>query len=251
MSPSLSERVGRSFTRSFTTYHDAAAQQATIASDLVRRLCESTAPRSFGLALELGCGTGHLTRQLCTHLRFEKLMLNDLSPKAADTAQALSADFLPGDASQIIWPDAPDLIASASMIQWLPEPAAFMRHAAKALAPGGWLAVSGFGPKQFQELAEIGTGARAPGLCPTETLSTAVEDTLEIVSLGAAEHQIHFPTAHKLLTHLRHTGVNGRAEKVWTKAHLRTFCDTYARRFGGPKGLPLTYQPIWIIARKR
>lgn len=251
MKADFSDRVQRSFDRSFGSYHDAACPQADIADRLVRVLRESGAPRHFATALELGCGTGHLTQRLCAAFGFGALAVNDLSPRAERTANTVGAAFLHGDAMRIEWPERLGLIASASMIQWLPQPAAFMRRAAAALAPDGWLAISGFGPEQYRELARLGSSATAPGLCRPGDLAAAVRTDLEIVTTGETVQTMQFSSPRKVLDHLRKTGVNGRAQGVWTKSRLAEFTHDYTRLFGGDAGVPLTYHATWIIARKR
>ncbi len=250
MNTQLANRVQRSFSRSFGTYHQAAGQQVLIAERLVRELCDNGAPRYFASVLELGCGTGHLTQRLCSQFAFGALTVNDLSTEAQLTANTAGAAFLQGDAARIAWPGQPRLIASASMIQWLPDPALLLRRAAAALAPGGWLAVSGFGPEQYRELVQIGSSARAPGLCRPDDLAAAVRGDLDIVISGEALQEMHFASPRDVLEHLRNTGVNGRAQHVWTKSRLLQFTSEYRRRFDGQAGVPLTYHPIWIIARK-
>lgn len=244
-------RVARSFSRSFETYHDAADQQAKVAEILVNALRDHGAPARFERGLELGCGTGHLTRRISATFDIDALTLNDIAPCAHDTAVNYSACFLPGDAAKIEWPQRPDLIVSASMIQWLDDPQRFLRRAARALAPGGWLAVSGFGPTQYHELVDIGSSAQAPGLCRPGDLANAIRDELEVLTASEALVPVTFPTPRKVLEHLRQTGVNGRARTVWTKASLSQFTRDYTVRFGDETGVPLTYHPVWIIARKR
>ncbi|MCG7522174.1 methyltransferase domain-containing protein [Ruegeria sp. Ofav3-42] len=251
MNAQLAERVQRSFSRSFRSYHDSASQQSQIANHLVHEMRTGGAPQHFAFGLEFGCGTGHLTQRLCETFEFRSLMINDLSPEAEQTAYAVGADFLCGDAETLNWPGQPNLIASASMIQWLRDPAAFLRKAATALTPGGWLAVSGFGPEQYRELVKVGSTAKAPGLCRSEDLAAAVRDELEIISTGDTIREMHFASPRKVLEHLRRTGVNGRAQKGWTKTSLNQFTDQYVRYFGSETGVSLTYQPTWIVARKR
>ncbi|WP_246423103.1 methyltransferase domain-containing protein [Roseospira visakhapatnamensis] len=250
MTAALTDRVQRSFSRSFPSYHDAAGPQAWIAGRLVQELRRGGAPRRFASAFELGCGTGHLTHLLCRDFGFGTLYLNDLAPEARLTAQAAGAAFLLGDAQQIEWPAMLGLVASASMIQWLQDPAQLLKKAAAALAPGGWLAISGYGPEQYRELARLGSSARAPGLCRPEHLAAAVDGPLEVVQTGERVRQRYFPTPRQVLDHLRKTGVNGQARKTWTKSTLARFTAEYARSFGTGAGVPLTYHPVWIIARK-
>ncbi|WP_170349941.1 methyltransferase domain-containing protein [Ruegeria atlantica] len=250
MNAQMTSRVQRSFSRSFHSYHEASNQQARIAERLAKDLQRDGAPTHFASGLEFGCGTGHLTQRLCAQFAFDGLTVNDLSPEAYETAASFGAGFLCGDAETVAWPAKPDLIASASMIQWLPDPAAFLHRAAQALAPGGWLAVSGFGPLQYQELVQIGSAAKAPGLCGPEVLAAAVEGILNVVSAGESKQQMQFSSPRDVLDHLRRTGVNGRAQKPWTKSSLLSFNNDYVRQFGGKDGVPLTYHPTWIIARK-
>lgn len=250
MNVQLADRVQRSFSRSFGTYDGTADQQAWVAEKLVLELGGNGAPNRFASAFELGCGTGHLTRMLQRNFSFGALCLNDIAPQAFETAQAAGSSFVVGDARYVEWPTGIALVTSASMIQWMEDPAELMVKAARSLAPGGWLAISGFGPEQYRELTRIGTSARAPGLCRPADLAVAVEQHLEVVSVGEAVRTSYFGTPRKVLEHLRHTGVNGRAQKTWTKSTLTQFVDTYSRNFQTPEGVSLTYHPVWIIARK-
>ncbi|WP_170559969.1 methyltransferase [Ruegeria atlantica] len=251
MNAHIADRVQRSFSRSFRSYHDAAGQQAQIADRLIREMQVCGAPRCFATALEFGCGTGHLTNLMTSAFDIGHLTINDLSPEAVVTAMAANADFLCGDANVIEWPPQPNLITSASMIQWLYDPATFLQRAAEALTPGGWLAVSGFGPEQYRELVKVGSTASAPGLCRSEELAAAIEDQLEIITCGETLSVLHFETPRDVLKHLRRTGVNGRAQKVWTKTSLADFTARYTRNFKTESGVSLTYNPTWIVARKR
>ncbi|NVO56300.1 methyltransferase domain-containing protein [Rhodobacteraceae bacterium B1Z28] len=250
MTLQLTEKVQRSFSRSFDTYHDAASQQAWVANRLVTELRGHGAPSHFGAAFELGCGTGHLTRLLCKNFSFDRLSVNDIASQARDTADAAGANFVAGDARHVRWPRNVDLLTSASMIQWMDDPADFLAKAARGLAPGGWLAVSGFGPKQYQELTQIGSTARAPGLCGPEVLAAAVGAKLQVLAVGESLRKSHFATPRHVLEYLRKTGVNGRAKGAWTKSTLARFTADYIRYFETPKGVSLTYHPVWIIARK-
>lgn len=251
MTVQFADRVQRSFSRSFDTYHDTASQQAWIANRLVSELRQHGAPDHFAHAFELGCGTGHLTRHLCESFGFGTLNLNDLAPQARTTADAVAAEFVAGDAREIEWPEQIDLLASASMIQWMEDPVRLLTKAANALAPVGWLAISGFGPKQYSELTRIGTAARAPGLCRPGDLVAALGDRMEVLSAGECVRQSYFATPRQVLEHLRNTGVNGRAQATWTKSTLARFTSDYMRLFETPRGVSLTYHPVWVIARKR
>lgn len=245
------DRVQRSFSRSFETYHAAAAQQAWVAERLAQALVDCDAPTKFENGFEFGCGTGHLTRALYRRFQYSQLTLNDLMSEARLTAKDHRAGFIDGDACSVTWPEGLDLVASASMIQWVPNPGYLVDKAANHLARGGWLALSGYGPDQFSQLAALGSSSNAPGLIALDALRDAVTERFEILDIGEARHLLRFPSPRSVLRHLRETGVNGRARETWTKSSLSQFSAAYTDMFGSPDGVTLTYHPIWIVARRR
>lgn len=244
-------RIQRSFSRSFHSYHRAAGPQAQIADQMAQRLVDLGAPDQFSTLFEIGCGTGHLTGSLHKYFSFDTATLNDLMPEAQNTVHRWGANFLPGDIQNVRWPQNPDLIASTSTIQWLANPAAVVDRAIRHVAPGGWVAISGFGPDQYSELVALGSSARAPGLCLPEDLVDDADPDVEILDLWHDRQELWFDTPLDVLRHLRQTGVNGRAAKVWTRSDLSEFNIRYRAAFSGPNGVSLTYHPIWVIARKR
>ena len=86
MNTMSTDRVKRSFRRSFHSYHNSAIQQSWIAQQLAQRISDLSTPKHFGSAFEIGCGTGHLTEALHRHFCFGKIILNDLIPEAEETA---------------------------------------------------------------------------------------------------------------------------------------------------------------------
>ncbi|WP_298850249.1 methyltransferase domain-containing protein [uncultured Ruegeria sp.] len=251
MTAQLADKVQRSFSRSFQTYNDTASQQAWVARKLISELRRAGAPDWFGTTFELGCGTGHLTRLLRQNFDLPDLYLNDIAPQAQATADADKAAFIAGDVRLVEWPARLDLVASASMIQWMEDPAHLLHQAADALETGGWLAISGFGPRQYQELTQIGSTARAPGLCTPEALKAAIDGPFKVLTVGESIRQSFFATPRDVLKYLRRTGVNGRAQKSWTRSTLAQFEADYVQNFGTSYGVSLTYHPVWVTAQKR
>ncbi|WP_298966643.1 methyltransferase domain-containing protein [uncultured Roseibium sp.] len=243
-----------SFARSQDSYHDNAREQARIVQLLVDRMVSLGAPKTFGTVFEFGCGSGHLSQALVDQFGIASLFLNDLAYSTRLPALPVKASFRLGDVRKIDWPDSPSLIASASTIQWLADPQCLLQRAADALAPGGWLVVSGYGHSQFIELAQLGSTARAPGLCGSKDLArflrTGFDNELEILEAREEINPVWFDTPLDVLRHLRRTGVNAPRSQVWTRAKLMRFCSDYIDRFSSNALVPLTYHPVWIIARK-
>ncbi|WP_291732436.1 malonyl-ACP O-methyltransferase BioC [Leisingera sp. F5] len=249
-------RVRQSFRRGLDSYHGTASVQADIAAQLAGLLQAQGAPRRFGAVLEFGCGTGHLTRHLLQRFSAGSLLLNDLVPEAAQVLQALGgaapaqSRFEAGPIETLPLPQQLDLIASASTVQWVCDLPALMARLAARLKPGGWLALSGFGRGQFRELAALGSAAAAPSYLDAGEWPSVLPQGLEILAIEQRPAVLEFDTALELLKHLRRTGVNGHAQQSWSRRRLQEFEDAYRQRFGGGGKLPLTYDPVLLVARK-
>ena len=248
-------RVQQSFRRGLESYHAGASVQARIAGHLGAMLAEN-AGRSFGRVFEFGCGTGHLTRALTENHDIKELCLNDLVPDCSDAALAAVCGaprvrFQAGDVQTVELPDALNLIASASTVQWIEDQPRLLSRLSGQLADGGWLALSGFGSSQFHELAALGSTAGAPGYRDAEEWDAILPAEMELVAVHQTRIIRFFDTARDVLRHLRETGVNGNAQGGWTRARLAGFEAEYEARFRGDAGLTLTYDPVWMLARKR
>ncbi|MCB4455872.1 malonyl-ACP O-methyltransferase BioC [Leisingera sp. McT4-56] len=249
-------RVRQSFRRGLESYHGSASVQADIAGQLAAMLQQQGAPRRFASVLEFGCGTGHLTRQLLQRFQADSLSLNDLVPEAAQVLQALDgtapaqARFAGGPIEILPLPQELDLIASASTVQWIPDLAGLAARLAAHLKPGGWLALSGFGRGQFRELAALGSAAAAPSYLDADEWPAVLPHGMEILQITQRPVVLEFSSAMHLLKHLRQTGVNGHAQQNWSRRRLREFEEAYRARFGRNGILPLTYDPVLLVARK-
>lgn len=248
-------RIRQSFRRGLQSYHRNASVQADIAARLSQMLQEQGAPGRFGAALEFGCGTGHLTRQLLQRFDIGSLVLNDLVPEAALGLKELQpappqARFECGPIESLALPQDLDLIASASTVQWIPDLPALTAQLAAHLKPGGWLALSGFGRRQFHELAALGSGAAAPSYLDAADWPAVLPEGVEILAVEQAPAVLEFGSAVALLKHLRQTGVNGQARQNWSRRRLQEFEAAYQARFGRGGQLPLTYDPVLLVARK-
>jgi len=250
-------RVRQSFRRGLSSYHQHASAQADIATRLIGLLLQQGAPKRFENVLEFGCGTGHLTQSLMQTLDIHHLTLNDLVAEAAPQLAALTShraettSFTFGPIETLPLPKELDLITSASTVQWIGDPAALMARLAARLCPGGWLAISGFGTAQFHQLRRLGSNAAAPSYINAEDWPMQLPRDVELVHVAQKPVEMLFDNAIDLLRHLRNTGVNAQAEQRWSRGRLAEFEGTYRSRFGQDNKLPLTYDPVWMIARKR
>ncbi|AWN41081.1 methyltransferase domain-containing protein [Methylobacterium durans] len=161
-------------------YDRAAGVQARVAASLVERIAGlPLGPRPR--VLEIGCGTGFLTRALRERLAPRALLATDIAPGMVARAKARAPDgpdlrYLVMDGERPCLAPGPrfDLIASSLAAQWfedLPGAVAGLSH---LLAPGGWLALATLAEGTFGEWgrahATSGTRAATPAYPPLRTL---------------------------------------------------------------------------------
>lgn len=245
MSGAATARVARSFARGLPGYDAAAEAQRRIAGALFAEY-RRFSPEVPARILEAGYGSGHLTRHLLT-LRPARLWLNDL---AAPPLPGIAATYLPGDIAGVGLPGGLDLVASASMLQWVADPGLVLARLCAAVAPGGMLAVSSFAPGHFPELRALGSRAAAPSCLSGAGLAARVPPGWSVCGSGEWRITLRFADAMAVLRHLRATGVNARAGQFRTRGALQEFLSRYEAAHPGAGGVPLTYVASWLVARQ-
>ncbi len=250
------DRIAQSFRRGLSSYSRAAQVQKDGTARLLDIYDLVSTRRAFPHALEFGCGTGFLTRALLSRFQISDLTLNDLLPEAeprvADVlGQVSESRFLPGPVEELDVPQGLDLIASAATVQWVEDQARLLEKLTDALAEDGWLLLSGFGPSHFAELQSLGLSRFGDSFRDPEGWRAILPANLTPITVQVETHVLQLKTPHSVLMHLRETGVNGAVGQQWTRARLRTFEEDYLARFGSDRGVSLTYQPVYLIARKQ
>ncbi|GGE55040.1 methyltransferase domain-containing protein [Actibacterium pelagium] len=248
------DRVAQSFRRGLASYGRAAQVQKDGTSRLLDLFALVSTQTRFAQALEFGCGTGFLTRALLSRFEIGELTLNDLLPEAVERTQDSLTDkttALPGPIEELALPASLDLIASAATVQWIEDQQSLLQKLSEALAPGGWLLLSGFGPGHFTELQSLGLTKFNDSFRDPNAWKGILPDGLQPVTVQMESHVLQLSSPHSVLMHLRQTGVNGAVGAQWTKSRLRDFEARYIAEYSTDHGVTLTYQPVYVIARKR
>ncbi len=247
------DRIAQSFRRGLKSYSRAAQVQKDGTARLLDLYDLVSTRTQFDTAFEFGCGTGFLTRALLERLKINDLTLNDLLPEAEERLRGivpLGTPFLSGPVEDLELPQNLDLIASAATVQWIEDQKHLLRKLSDALAPGGWLLLSGFGPDHFTELQSLGLTHFDDSFRDPVSWRAILPNDLRPVTVQMESHVLRLSSPHSVLMHLRQTGVNGGAGAQWTKTRLRDFDQRYRANFGSENGVTLTYQPVYLIARK-
>ncbi|MDY4280649.1 MAG: malonyl-ACP O-methyltransferase BioC [[Pasteurella] mairii] len=245
-------RVAQRFSQSLTTYDQQAVAQQQINRQLIQLLLQQE-KRHFAQLLEIGCGTGQLTALLKQHFSVTQWHLNDLcavQPRLQTLLAGEQFHFFQGDAESICFPKGYDLIASASTVQWFSDPKAFIAQCAAKLRPRGLLLLSTFAPQNLQEIRHLtGIGLTCPDRdCWRDWLTPH----FEILHLSQRDIPLYFASPMAVLQHLKATGVTAVRRENWTKSKLQHFLQHYQQHYAvEAKKVRLTYQPIFIFARKK
>ena len=146
------QRISDAFGAAAAHYDDHAGPQR-FAARLVADLAQRQRPQGVRRILEIGCGTGLLTRDIQARWPDAEIIVTDLSPGMLDKAAAgglVAATFLAMDGEAPAF-DGPwfDLILSSLAFQWFDDLSAAIARLAALLRPGGSLIFSTMGQGSF------------------------------------------------------------------------------------------------------
>lgn len=241
------ELVAQRFEQAASTYDHEALMQMSVAASLWELTLLHSNLDVDSQVLEVGCGTGLLTRRLIERLHPENLQLWDIAmcPDGIDEAHFTRCDA--ELAIKSVSPASFDLIISASTLQWFNSPSTFIADAVKALRPGGMLAVSTYGPNMCCELRQAGYAvSNYPSLA--SLLSRLDADTATVIDAIDDTICQRFDSPRDVLCHLRSTGVNALSRRPIPTSQMRGILSNYPLDSDGKA--TLTFNPIYCIIKK-
>lgn len=235
--------VARCFGRSMDTYDANALPQKRIASRLARLIADA-APVRGGHMLEIGPGTGMLTRELAGVLAPAEADFVDVcriepfglfATEHYHTSDAAAWLASASDASY-------DYVVSSSAVQWINGLEPFMADCRRVLRPGGMLAISTFAPGNLSELDSLGV----PSLRYTGAdILREMLHGMSRIQVICEEEKAVFADARHALMHLKLTGVTAAGRLGSPQAGSRLSALMPRRPDGS---VQLTYRPVYIIA---
>jgi len=145
-------RIAEAFSRSAHRYEQASQLQAEVATALAHMAVKDLpeAPR----ILEIGCGTGGLTRHLLDEISDGTFLITDIAPTMVETCRERCADpratFAHMDGEHPDLGDGQyDLIVSSLAMQWFADLRGGIAVLSRHLVPGGRLVFSTLGHDTF------------------------------------------------------------------------------------------------------
>lgn len=233
------------FEKSMDKYDENAVVQRFIAEVMTKETAKIK--KDYGKILELGCGTGLLTRQIKDNLNYKNYTANDLTDKSKIFLDKILPEYnyISGNAQKISTNTKYDLIISNAMFQWFKNLDEVLDKYRNLLNKDGILAFTTFSPDNFIELKNL-TGLTLDYL-PADDLKKILEKNYRILKFETYKETLEFKSPLELLYHMKNTGVNSLDNKSWTFADVKEFCDKYNAVYDK---VTLTYTPILVIAQK-
>ena len=226
------------FAKNLESYDENAKIQKRMAERLVD-LVENKNPKKI---LEIGCGTGFVTRLINERMEFETYLALDIVAECETYIKYINPNitFIPADIEDFIKNNSEkyDLIISNASLQWVEDFEGVVKSLQTRLNPNGELVFSTFGNENFREIYHI-TGATLEYFSINE-----LQNLFPQAKIYPEIHIMAFESPKDVLKHLQSTGVNALEQTSWTKKDLSDFENGYNNICS--RRPTLTYNPVYI-----
>ena len=262
-------RISATFGRAAATYEEHAAIQKQMAHALLAQAQASG--QSFFRILEIGCGTGYLTRLFSQAYPDAVIIASDISPAMVAHASALqpagaNVRFICQDGENLTVEGSFDLIISNAAIQWFSDYARAFDGFAARLRDDGLLLYATFGPETFCELHDAFRAARHSLALPADVrhgpafiCAAKLAEQAAISGLSCRHHeekvQLSFSTVRDFLLSIKKVGANQSSQPTaepFQRRLLPEMMRCYEQYFRSADGLiPATYHLLFGSAKKQ
>lgn len=207
--------------------------------------------------LDIGCGTGNLTRRLAETWPRADVDGIDLAPGMIDEARRLNGTatrpvFFVADAATFTGERPYDLLVSSSTLHWVQPLESTFKHLANLLTSDGGFAFAIMLEHTLKELHDARTEV-APDNPPAQRMPSneAVCDALARAGFHVEidemeEHVTHAESTAELLHELQALGVTGgplsRGTRPLSRGEIQRLAGIYDTRYRDEAGVFATYQ---------
>ncbi|HEY0767284.1 MAG TPA: malonyl-ACP O-methyltransferase BioC [Steroidobacteraceae bacterium] len=250
-------RLRASFDRASASYESSASLQARVAAELLERL--ATFAFEPQVVLDLGAGTGRVTRELKRRYRRALVIALDLAPGMLREARRHSQlwrrfERVCGDALRLpLAAGSVDVVFSSLMLQWCEPLDTALAEVRRVLKSDGFFAFSTFGTDTLYELRSAWT--HADGYNHVNHFVDVHDVGDALVRAGLMEPvldvdrvAVGYPDALSLMRDLKAIGAHnvtaGRPRALAGRARLKRMQDAY-EAFRRDDRLPATYEVIY------
>ena len=220
-------------------------KNAKIQKLMAEKLIQLCGRKKYKNILEIGCGTGFLTREAVKNLEYENYTAIDIVEECEPYIKKIDdgISFIAEDVEKYSMRQPADLIISNASLQWCSDFKGGVNKLRSMLSKNGELIFTTFGKEHFREIFYImGTGLNYYS-------ETELKEMFEGAEICSQEvHIMSFKTPKDVLKHLKLTGVNAVESRSWTRGDLKSFENAYQNLC--VKIPTLTYNPVYVKLRK-
>lgn len=232
------QQISKNFSRSAPDYDRHALLQKEMADGLLDKL-RGLNPKAV---LDVGCGTGYLTRKLAEMFPRAEALGIDIAPgmiEVANRQKRSNLRFSVGDGEGMKEREKHDLVVSNASLQWMDAEKVF-RGVHKILKPGGRFAFTTFGPRTLRELKE--SGFRVNHFLSAKELKQIIGNKFAAMSVQSAIASQKFKNIKELICHFKEVGAHATDSK--NKTDPEAF-RKYKEKFGGKGFVWVSYEVIY------
>ncbi|MGW8427402.1 malonyl-ACP O-methyltransferase BioC [Peribacillus simplex] len=265
--------LSKRFSEHAKTYDAYANVQKNMAKQLVDLLPKINTNHVINI-LEIGCGTGYLTRLLVKTFPNAAITAVDLAPGMVELAKRMTDEervtFLCTDIEEMALNENYDLIISNATFQWLNDLPATLEKLFTRLTAEGSLIFSTFGIDTFQELHLSYEQAKdklqlaidsSPGqmFYSLEELSKVCEEAIsftsavpiEITKMEKLELE-YFQTVREFFTSIKKIGAanSNKEDYCQRPSFFRELINIYDKEYRNELGVKATYHCLFFKIKK-
>ncbi|RAL26431.1 malonyl-ACP O-methyltransferase BioC [Thermoflavimicrobium daqui] len=261
-------RIVKQFNRAVHTYDQYADVQKQMAGRLISIL--PLLKKDLRI-LEVGCGTGILTRLLAKQFPHATILAIDLAEEMIKKAQMgwassshIRFQVADGEGNDWVQEGPFDLIISNATIQWFSKPQVAFKNFRRALKMGGWFLASTFGPKTFQELTALFCDLEQKLQIPPSQHQLSMPDRTtwearlqkeKFIEVKTKEelYQLEYPDCYTFLKAVKAVGASYSENTLsfsQTRKLLQCVMENYNQKYKTNQGVYTTYQVYYLIGRK-
>ncbi|KAK6183013.1 hypothetical protein SNE40_010569 [Patella caerulea] len=223
--------------------------------------------RKFGVALDLGCGRGHVSKHIYSdmvstlyqcELAEQVLKQSEISPEVPTYKIIADEEFIPFKEKSL------DLVVSSLSLHWVNDLPGCFRQVHNCLKNDGAFIGSMFGGETLYELRvslQLAEQEREGGFAAHISPFTEIRDLgnllnragFNLLTIDVDEVVINYPSMYELMYDLKGMGENNCSWSRKPQLHRDTMTAAsaiYKEMYGNEHGVPATYQILYFIGWK-
>lgn len=255
----IDKKIRQSFSDAALQYDVLTSMHQEIGRELVKKVLNENAQ----YILDIGMGTGRMTRALSFYFPESKVVGMDFADQMIEVARAKCEKHLIVQANARALPfrkQTFDLLVSNLAFQWVDDLKAALDLCYEKMNQEGVLCITMFGKETFHELfeamqaahQEMNTNGEIRRLSSFDEVKSLMEQTpFKNVEMDYERIKTHFPDVKSLLEWIKKTGANGLSRNFYFgKEFLEKVTAYYEKKYTDRLGIRATLEVIWIKARK-